>query len=348
MESTDGVMWAAVLHGPGDLRAEQVPLPVAGPGEALLEVAACGVCGSDLDRALKKGSHRVPLILGHEFSGRVREVGAGVDPSWIGALVTVPPLIPCRVCPSCVRGEFGLCTNYSYFGSRTEGAYASFVTVPEGNLLRVPDSLDPRLAAMADPAAIARHAIWRAGARIGDRVAVAGAGPIGLLAAQLARILGASEVVALDIVPEKLALATKLGASGVYTTPDDALADHPDGFDVVIETTGVNPGEEAAVLLAGRHGRVAFIGIPNAPVTFSARAFDRILRYEIVLTGSWNSFSAPFPGSEWTTVMDLFASGQLRGIELITDELGVKDVPALLPRLADRSEFHLKALVFPS
>ncbi len=347
MESTDGVMWAAVLHGPGDLRAEQVPLPVPGPGEVLLEVAACGVCGSDLDRALKKGAYREGLILGHEFSGHVRQVGAGVDPSWIGALVTVPPLIPCRKCTPCLRGEFGLCTDYSYFGSRTEGAYAAFVAVPEGNLLRVPDDMDPRLAAMADPAAIALHAIWRTDARIGDSVAVVGAGPIGVLALQLARILGASEVVALDIVPEKLELAMRLGADRAFTTADEALAARPDGYDVVIETTGVNPGEEAAVLMAGRHGRISFIGIPNAPVTFSAKAFDRILRYELTLTGSWNSFSAPFPGAEWTTVVDLFASGKLRGIEMITDEVSVMDVPTLLPRLADRSEYHLKALVFP-
>lgn len=347
MEATDGVMRAAVLYAPGDLRAELVPLPVFGPGEVLLEVAACGVCGSDLDRALRKGSHRVPLILGHEFSGRVRQVGAGVDAGWIGALVTVPPLIPCRRCPSCVGGEFGLCTDYSYFGSRVDGAYAPFVTVPEGNLLRVPDSLDPRLAAMADPAAIALHAIWRCHARIGDSVAVAGAGPIGLLAVQLARILGASKVVALDIVPQKLELATRLGATGAFASPDEALAAQPGGFDIVIETTGVNPGEEAAVLLAGRHGRVGFIGIPNAPVTFSSRAFDQILRYEVMLSGSWNSFSAPFPGAEWTTVVDLFASGQLRGIELITDEVGVNEVATLLPRLADRSEYHVKALVFP-
>lgn len=347
MEATDGVMRAAVLYAPGDLRAEEVPLPAFGPGEVLLEVAVCGVCGSDLDRALRKGSHRVPLILGHEFAGRVRQVGPGVDPSWVGTLVTVPPLIPCRRCSSCVDGEFGLCTNYSYFGSRVDGAYAPFVTVPEGNLFRVPDTLDPRLAAMADPAAIALHAIWRCGARIGDSVAVAGAGPIGLLAVQIAGILGASEVVALDIVPEKLELATKLGARGVGTSADDLLAARPRGFDVVIETTGVNAGEEAAVRLAGRHGRVGFIGIPNAPVTLSAKAFDQVLRHEITLTGSWNSFSAPFPGSEWSTVVSLFASGQLRGIELITDEVGIQDVPALLPRLADRSEFHLKALVFP-
>lgn len=347
METTVGVMRAAVLHAPGDLRVEDVPLPVPGPGEVRLEVAACGVCGSDLDRGLIKGAHRLPLIMGHEFSGRVRQAGPGVDPAWIGALVTVPPLIPCRRCEPCLQGQFGLCTAYSYFGSRRDGAFASFVVVPEGNLFRVPDALDPRLAAMADPAAIALHAIWRAGARVGDRIAVVGTGPIGLLAIQLARILGASNVVALDIVPEKLELATTLGACGAYTTADEARTSRPGGFDVVIETAGVNAGEDAAVLLAARHGRVAFVGIPNTPVTFSARAFDLILRHEITLTGSWNSFSAPFPGSEWSTVVDLFASGELRGIELITDEVTIEDVPALLPRLADRSEFHLKALVYP-
>ena len=115
----------------------------------------------------------------------------------------------------------------------------------------------------------------------------------------------------------------------------------------MIETSGVNAGEENAVLLAGRHGRVAFIGIPNAPVTLSQEAFDLVLRYEVSLMGSWNSMSAPFPGDEWRAVVDLFATGRLRGLEMITDEVGVSDVPTLLPRLADRSEFHLKALVFP-
>jgi L-iditol 2-dehydrogenase len=347
MEATEGVMQAAVLYAPGDLRSEEVPVPVIGPGEVLLEVAACGVCGSDLDRALVKGSHRVPLILGHEFSGHVREVGPGVDDSWVGALVTVPPLIPCRACGPCQAGEYSLCTDYAYFGSSVEGAYTRYAAVPEGNLLRVPDDMDPRLAAMCDPAAIALHALWRAGVRLGERVAIAGAGPIGLLALQLARIGGAARVVALDIVPQKLELARELGADAAYASAEEILEHDPDGFDVVVETTGVNAGEDAAVLLAGRHGRVVFIGIPNAPVTFSKAAFDRMLRLEIGLMGSWNSMSAPFPGDEWRTVVELLASGRLRGLEMITDEVGVSDVPALLPRLADRSEFHLKALVFP-
>ena len=181
----------------------------------------------------------------------------------------------------------------------------------------------------------------------GDTVAIVGAGPIGLLALQLARIQGASRVIALDIVPQKLELARQLGADGAYMSAAEALEHDPDGFDVVIETSGVNAGEENAVLLAGRHGRVAFIGIPNAPVTLSKEAFELVLRYEISLMGSWNSMSAPFPGDEWRTVVDLFAVGRLRGLEMVTDEVGIPDVPSLLPRLADRSEFHLKALVFP-
>jgi L-iditol 2-dehydrogenase len=347
METTAGVMWAAVLHGPGDLRVEQVPLPAPGPGEVLLEVVACGVCGSDLDRALRKGSHRTPLILGHEFSGHVRELGPGVDDCWLGALATVPPLIPCRACAECLQGEYGLCSNYSYFGSRVDGAYASSVVVPTGNLVRLPDDLDPRLGAMVDPAAVALHAIWRTSVRLGDSVAVVGAGPIGLFAVQLAKILGASDVVALDIVPEKLDVAVRFGARAAFRTVAEALAERPDGFDVVVETAGVNAGEETAVLLAGRHGRVVFVGIPNAPVTLSERAFDRVLRYEIHLIGSWNSMSSPFPGSGWRTIVELFASGRLRGIEMVTDEVTVMDLPELLPHLADRTEFHLKALVVP-
>ena len=220
-------------------------------------------------------------------------------------------------------------------------------TVPEGNLLRVRTRsirASPRWRTRRRSRSMPSGA-----AEPGSAIpsAVAGAGPIGLLAVQLARILGASEVVALDIVAAEARTCHPVGGRRRLTTADEAIAAHPDGFDVVIETTGVNPGEEAAVRLAGRHGRVGFIGIPNAPVTLLGEGVrPGSCATRSPCSGSWNSFSAPFPGAEWTTVVNLFASGQLRGIELITDEVGVER-SALLPRLADRSEFHLKALVFP-
>ena len=119
----------------------------------------------------------MPIVCGHEFSGHVVELGPDVEGVETGTLVSVPPLIPCRVCAHCVRGDFGLCESYDYFGSRSDGAYAEYVVVPVGNLLTMPEGLDPRAAAMLDPAAIALHALWKTGLRTGHRVLVVGAGP---------------------------------------------------------------------------------------------------------------------------------------------------------------------------
>ena len=141
-------MTAAVLHAPGDIRVEQVDVPTPGPGQVLLKVAACGVCGSDIPRMLRNGGYVMPIICGHEFSGHVVAHGPGVEPgpgTQVGDLVSVPPLIPCRVCRHCVRGDFGLCETYDYFGSRSDGAYAEYVVSPVGNLLPMPEGLDPRV-----------------------------------------------------------------------------------------------------------------------------------------------------------------------------------------------------------
>jgi L-iditol 2-dehydrogenase len=158
----------------------------------LLKVAACGVCGSDIPRMLRNGGYVMPIICGHEFSGYVEQLGEGVTGFEPGDLVSVPPLIPCYHCDFCLRGEFGLCENYDYFGSRSNGAYAQYVVSPVGNLLKMPAGIDPRAAAMLDPAAIALHALWKTGLRSGHRVLVVGAGPIGLFAVQWAKLAGAA------------------------------------------------------------------------------------------------------------------------------------------------------------
>ena len=118
-------MTAAVMYAPGDIRVEQAPVAAPGAGEVLLKVAACGVCGSDIPRMLRNGGYVMPIICGHEFSGFVEQLGEGVTGFDVGDLVSVPPLIPCYSCDFCVQGEFGLCENYDYFGSRSNGAYAA-------------------------------------------------------------------------------------------------------------------------------------------------------------------------------------------------------------------------------
>src|SRR4051795_9502959 len=181
-------MTAAVLHAPGDIRVEEVDVPTPGPGQVLVKVAACGVCGSDIPRMLRNGGYVMPIICGHEFAGHVAALGEGVTGFEVGDLVSVPPLIPSYHCDFCLKGEFGLCENYDYFGSRNDGAYAQYVVSPVGNLLKMPAGIDPRAAAMLDPAAIALHALWKTGLRTGQRVLVVGAGPIGLFAVPWARL----------------------------------------------------------------------------------------------------------------------------------------------------------------
>ncbi|MEL4503405.1 galactitol-1-phosphate 5-dehydrogenase [Luteococcus sp. H138] len=343
------MMKVAMMHAVDDIRIEQMEVPSPGKGEVLMKVAACGVCGSDLARMFKKGPHKLPLICGHEFSAWIEEVGSGVTDLAVGDLVTVPPMLPCFDCPPCAQGQFSLCENYDYYGSRRHGAYAEYVAGPAHLLLKVPAGLDPRAAAMVDPAAIALHAIWRTQLRAGHRVAVlGGGGPIGLFAVQWARIMGAGEIVAVDVAPEKAELARQAGADHAPITREELEPLMDNGFDVVIETSGVPTVVDQAVGMAARHGDVVLIGIPNKDITISDASWARLMRLEINICGSWNSFSAPFPGAEWTTSLDQMARGNLRWEFMITHQEPLDQVPVLIKQMAERSVISSKVLFLPN
>lgn len=338
-------MNAVVMHGVDDIRLEQVDVPKPGSGEALLKIAACGVCGSDLDRMYKKGPHKLPLITGHEFSAVVAEVGEGVTSVKAGDHVTVPPMLPCFKCGPCQQGHFSLCEDYDYYGSRRHGAYAEFVCGPADLLLKVPEDLDLRAAAMVDPAAIALHAILRTKLTVGSRVAVTGGGgPIGLFAIQWARIMGASQVVSIDVTKEKIPLAEEAGADEAVSDWGD-LKDIGGGFDVIIETSGARVVPDLAVSVLARHGELVLIGIPNADITISDSSWARLMRLEAAIMGSWNSFSAPFPGHEWRTTVDKLHSGDLKCEFMITHELGLDSVAETIKRMYNR-EIHSSKVIF--
>lgn len=339
-------MRAAVLHAPGDIRVEDVPTPKAGPGEVLLKVAAVGVCGSDLPRMLVKGAHKMPLICGHEFSGHIVEIGAGVEGFAEGELMAVPPLIACGRCDQCQRGQYSRCRDYDYFGSRRNGAYAEFVAVPVSNLLKTPAGIDPTAVAMTDPASIAIHAIWKGGGlTIGARGGVIGCGPIGLFAIQWMRLMGAREVVAIDVSEEKLALAREAGASHTFLSSDPAALDFP--CDLVIEAAGHPSSINLAVRLGGPGGHAVFIGIPVSDVSLEQKSFQHFLRQEISLHGSWNSFGAPFPGDQWTVALEKLGSGDLRWKFMISHDLDLAALPETFARFQDRSFFFSKVMFRP-
>ncbi|MCQ8241837.1 galactitol-1-phosphate 5-dehydrogenase [Rhizosaccharibacter radicis] len=338
-------MRAVVMHAPGDLRLEDVPVPVPGPNDVLLRVAACGVCGSDIPRMLTKGAHRMPIVCGHEFSGHVAGAGRDVSGFQDGELLSVAPLIPCGRCDQCRTGNFSRCRDYDYFGSRRDGAYAEYVSVPVGNLLRTPAGIDPRAAAMADPASIALHAAWKHPLTVGQTGGVVGCGPIGLFAIQWMRLMGASAVVAVDVSEQKLEQAREAGATHTFlshgTRPELPFCD------LVIEAAGHPATANLAVRLAGPGGHVVFIGIPVGDVTLENATFNHMLRQEISLHGAWNSFGAPFPGPQWSTALEKLGSGELRWEFMITHEPSLEELPGIMGKFRERNEFISKVMVLP-
>ena len=338
-------MQAAVMHKPSDIRVEDVQVPRLPQSHALVKVAAVGVCGSDIPRMLFKGAHNMPLICGHEFSGHIEEINGAVGDLEVGDLVAVPPLIPCFDCGQCQRGQYSRCRDYDYFGSRRDGAYAEYVAVPASNLLKVPDGVDPVAAAMVDPAAIALHALLKTPFQVGCRVAVVGCGAIGLFAVQWAKLMGAGKVLAVDIDRKKLEQADEAGATRSVVGNDKALEEGH--YDVVVEAAGQPSSINLAIKLSAPGGHAVFIGIPTEEITLERASFDRFLRQEISLHGTWNSFSAPFPGDEWRTTLDKLATGDLKWKFIVSHEKNLDELPNMMNKIKERSEFTSKVIFRP-
>jgi (R,R)-butanediol dehydrogenase/meso-butanediol dehydrogenase/diacetyl reductase len=282
---TEGVMTAAVYHGRHDIRFEQVPVPEPGPGELLLKVGTVGVCGTDVAE-WSQGPHQHPfaaphpatghlgkIIPGHEFSGTVAAVGDGVDESWLGARVASCGSVACGVCDPCQRGQSNQCRMYNGVGLHRDGALAEYVTTPTGNCLRVDDlglSLDE--AALCQPMAIAVHNISRAGDVAGQTVVLQGVGGIGTFLAY-ALVESGADVIATDVDPERLALATEFGVRAVVPVTGQASdAEHIRAavgdreLRVIFEVSGSKSGIASALALAPRGCRIVLVGIQKAPV----------------------------------------------------------------------------------
>lgn len=343
-------MKACVLHAVGDLRYEDAPQPEPGPGEALIQVAACGVCGSDIPRVFEKGTYRFPTIPGHEFAGRVAALGQGVDEAWLGRAAAVFPLIPCQKCAPCQIGAYAQCEAYDYLGSRCDGAFAQYVCAPAWNLVPVPETLSLEEAAMAEPAAVALHALRQARLDAGDAVAVYGAGPIGLMLAMWARALGAGRVLLVDIDPAKLEFARALGFEACcngreHDAPQWVAAQTGRGADVAVEASGSAAAFEQSVLSARAFGRVVLMGNPAGAMQISQKAYWAILRNELEVRGTWNSVYAGLPKNEWALALESMAAGRIGVKPLITHRVSLSELPEALVMLRDRAAFANKVML---
>jgi threonine dehydrogenase-like Zn-dependent dehydrogenase len=339
-------MPAAVFMGLRDVVVEDRPTPVPGPGELLLEVSHCGICGSDLHFLLEWGG-RTGVIEGHEYSGTVAAVGSDASGWTIGDRVIGGPSPKCGTCEYCVAHRPSLCIERDAVGgdgSTWQGAFAGYKTVQAAEALLVPDELSLKHAALTEPLAVALHGITRAGgARPGTRWLVTGGGPIGFLSVAALKALGVDDIVVSEPKESRRVLCEKLGARSVepseLVTPamPYEIVDEP--FDVALECSGNGRAQESALAQLKRAGTLVLVGAGMARPKFDP---NRILLNELVVTGA---FVYDFDG--FPRALDLLASGRLPNDVLVEQE----DYP--LSRLLDAAvglhEGHLaaKAMIVP-
>lgn len=332
-------MKAGVVHAREDLRYESIEKPDPKADEVRIKVKYTGICGSDVPRVNADACHFFPNVLGHEFSGIVDAVGDGVKDLTPGDRVAGVPLVPCMECEDCQQGNYSLCKHYSFIGSRQFGSFAEYVVVPAINAVKFDDNVSFEQGAFFEPATVALHGLKRVPYAGGKTVAILGGGTVGMFTMQFAKIYGAKEVVVLDIIDERLELGKRLGATAGINTTDEDFMDQVmaltggRGFDYVFETAGNTVTMKMAFALAANRANICFIGTPKKELTFTVDEWEQMNRKEFTLTGSWMSYSAPFPGYEWENVAHFFTTGQLK----FDDSFIYKKVP--LSELAQAFEW---------
>ena len=272
-------MLAARYVGPNDIQPEQVDMPVPGRGEALLQVQACGFCGSDLN--IVAGTHpraKAPLTIGHEVSCRVVSLDDASSDITVGDHVTVYPLISCGICHACRHGNAHVCRQLRLFGFDVDGGMAEFIKVPTAALMKLPEAMPSSVGALIEPLAVAVHGVGRADLSEVQLTVVLGAGPIGLLTALVARARGVPHVVISDVAAPRLALADSLGLASVHAG-DDLLArvmelSHGDGADVVFECAGHPSSAREMTTLVRPRGTIVNLGVFKKPAEVDLQAIN--------------------------------------------------------------------------
>ncbi len=321
-----GSVAAARLFGPRDIRVVHEPEPPVGPDDVRLTVAAVGLCGSDLhwfeEGAIGDSGLDHPLVLGHEFCGRLDD----------GRLVVADPCIPCGSCPACRTGLEHLCLTTRFAGhSDTDGALRSAMWWPSRLLRPVPEPITPDEAALLEPLGVALHAVDLAQLQPGDGAAVVGCGPIGLLIVQVLRLAGVHPILASDPLPHRLAAALALGAT-------DA-AGHGGAVDVAFDAAGTDAGLAAAIEAARPGGRAVLVGIP--PGDRSSLRASTARRKELSLV-----FSRRMRAEDLDRAIALAVDGRVDLAGLITHRHALAEAPEAFARLAART--GIKVIVHPS
>ncbi len=356
-------MRAATYHGREDVRVEDIEARDVGPGQVRIDVAACGICGSDLheyaagpifvpdDEPHPVSGERAPITMGHEFAGRVSEVGGSVTGLATGDAVAVNPILYCGECRQCRSGNYHVCDSIGFIGlSGGGGGFAENVVVDAERAVPLGEDVPLEHGALVEPLAVGLHAVRRSGLRAGDSVAVFGSGPIGLSVVQCARAAGAGTVFVSEPRGARRDRAADCGADElVDPSSTDAVEYVTDrtggGADVTFEVAGVEASFNDAVRSAAPQGRTTVVSIWEEGVTTNPN--DLVLG-ERTLTGTLAYLGGPRSGEEYGMVIDMLADGRLDPDPLITGRIGLEDiVEAGFESLLDPGSDQVKVLVSP-
>jgi L-iditol 2-dehydrogenase len=343
-------MKALLLSHYRQLEIADVPRPAPGPGEVLVRVAACGICGSDVHGYDGSSGRRIPpIVMGHEAAGTVTELGAGVTKVVGGDRVTFDSTISCGACGYCLRGEINLCDRRQVLGVscadyRRAGAFAEYVTIPEHIVYRLPADLSFAEAAMLEAVAVALHAASLSSIEKNDTALVIGSGMIGLLTLQAVRAAGCSRVLVADVDASRLQLASQLGATATVHASGQELVDEimritdGAGVDLALEAVGISATVGPAIECVRKGGRVTLIGNLSAEVTLP---LQKVVTRQIRLQGSCAS------AGEYPLAMELIASGRIQVKPLISATAPLEDGPRWFERLYAREPNLMKVVLTP-
>ncbi len=343
-------MQAAQLTKIGEpLKLVEVPVPEPKPGEILVRIKAAGICSSDIH--YQDGRSRVtklPITLGHELAGEVAECGRGVNGFKAGDRVSLFYLVTCGKCMMCTTGNDNYCSEAKMLGKNIDGGFAEFIAVPERNVFPFPESIPFSQAALiADAVATPFHALKRAAVKTGENVLIVGIGGLGFHAVQLAKIMGAGQVIAMDLSAEKLTLAKKFGATAVINPQNDDVEGKIGsltggrGVDVAVELIGLTTTIRQAIDNTGPGGRTVVVGI--CPNELGLNPYQDLLLKERSIIGSADQSRADFP-----VIIEMAAQKRLDLSYSVSRELHLSEVNKGLEMLKKKNQSLVRIVItFP-
>lgn len=349
-------MKAARWHNAKDIRIDDIPEPAVAPGRVKVKVAWAGICGSDLHEYIAgpifvpvAAPHPVsgdvaPIVMGHEFSGEVVEVGEGVTRVRLGDRVVIEPILACGTCPACRHGKYNVCEKLGFHGLSGEGGgFAPYTVVGERWVHKMPEGLSYEQGALVEPAAVALHAVRVSSLKAGGTAAVFGAGPIGLLLVEALRAAGAAQICVVELSEQRGAKARELGAHVVINPAQEDAAARLQaltggGVDVAFEVTGVPAVLQQCIDATHYEGETVIVSIWEKPASFQP---NTVVLKERSMKGTI-AYRDVFPA-----VMELMGRGFFAADKLVTKRIALDDIVAEGFEALVREKTHIKILVQP-